>query len=138
MTNLNLSYEPYTLVIDTGSSDTWVASSAFRCVSLLDRTQLDQSECGFGKFYDPAEAGTYRSVQGYPFEVNYTDGEFLRGELGMEYLELAGLVERQVIGVVDEGWWMGDGASSGLIGLAYPHIASNAQQLNYSSVMFNM
>ena len=29
------------------------------------------------------------------------------------------LTVRQTIGVVERGWWMGDGISSGLMGLAY-------------------
>jgi aspergillopepsin I len=73
MTNVNLSFQPYTLVIDTGSSDTWVAASTFQCVSRFSETQLDQSACGFGKLYDAKSSDTRGNIEGYDFEVRYTD-----------------------------------------------------------------
>lgn len=138
MTTVNLSMQPYTLVIDTGSSDTWIASTTFQCVDQFALIRLQQSACGFGKLYEAQSSNTRGDIKGFDFEVRYTDGEFLHGNLTTEILELAGLVIRQVIGVVDMGWWMGDGASSGLLGLAYPGLASNSQSLNYTSVIFNL
>lgn len=86
---------------------------------------------------------SYSRLDGHVFKVQYTDGEFLSGEMGEEELIVGdegptALKVRQTIGVVEKGWWMGDGTSSGLMGLAYPTLASNVKALNYTSVVFSM
>jgi hypothetical protein len=47
---------------------------------------------------------------------------------------------RQMIGVVDEGYWNGDGISSGLMGLGFPALARgiNTGELLYTSVLYTM
>ncbi|KAF2680908.1 acid protease [Lentithecium fluviatile CBS 122367] len=65
---------------------------------------------------------------------------FLTGMMGTEELGIGGVIQdelkvRQTIGVVERGWRMGDGLSSGLMRLAYPMLASNYQDLNYTSVV---
>jgi hypothetical protein len=51
---------------------------------------------------------------------------------------IGGLQTRQTIGVVEQGWWIGDQISSGLMGLAYPILASGHRDLNYTSVVFSL
>lgn len=138
MTNITLAQQPYTLVIDTGSSDTWIASEAFQCQARTSRILLPQSSCGFGKLYNPDESATYVKIASHDFGVSYTDGEYLSGEMGTEELEIGGLETRQTIGVVERGWWLGDGISSGLMGLGYSTLASNVRDLNYTSVIFSL
>jgi aspergillopepsin I len=137
MTTVTFSSGPYNLVIDTGSSDTWVATSAFNCVS-MSGAALPQSQCGFGPLYNVTNSTSFSSISGNGFQVRYTDGEFLTGTMGSEDLSLGGLSVRQIVGVVDRGWWMGDGISSGLLGMAYPALASNVQALNYTSVIHTL
>ncbi|KAF1997298.1 LUC7-domain-containing protein [Amniculicola lignicola CBS 123094] len=43
MTNLTLGGNEYTFVIDTGSSDTWIASSSFECLSRTTSSPLPRS-----------------------------------------------------------------------------------------------
>ena len=140
MTNVTIGGSYYTLVIDTGSSDTWVASSSFACISRLTQTPLPQSACGFSTLYDQTLSPTYELGIKDGFEVNYTDGEFLSGDLGTEDLILGGLGIKQVIGVVEKGWWIGDGISSGLMGLAYSGLASgvDVKRLNYTGTIFSL
>ncbi|KAF1953788.1 acid protease [Byssothecium circinans] len=142
MINVTLAGKPYTLVIDTGSSDTWIASSTFQCLSKLSRAPLPQEACGFGKLYDKEDSSTFASIPTHTFGVRYTDGEFLLGELGKEVLGVGDKGEElkieQTIGVVERGWWSGDEISSGLMGLAYSALASNARELNYTSVVFSL
>ncbi|KAF2641084.1 acid protease [Massarina eburnea CBS 473.64] len=145
MTNVSLANKEYTLVIDTGSSDTWIASTEFVCLSKYSQTALPQGECGFGTLYDRVDSKTYEGIGGRAFGVRYTDGEFLVGELGRERLGFGGvgvggegLKVGQTIGVVERGWWGGDGISSGLMGLAYPTLASNSEELNYTSIVFSL
>jgi len=140
MANVTIGGSSYTLVIDTGSSDTWVASSSFACISRLTQTLLSQSACGFSTLYDQTLSPTYELGIKNGFGVNYTDGEFLSGDLGTEDLILGGLGIQQVIGVVEKGWWIGDGISSGLMGLAYSGLASGVDVggLNYTGTIFSL
>ncbi|KAF2734428.1 acid protease [Polyplosphaeria fusca] len=138
MTNLTLAGSPYTLVIDTGSSDTWVAGSGFQCLSRYARTPLRQESCGFGTLYGKEDSPTWSRIPTHDFQVRYTDGEYLTGDLGTEELTIGGLQVRQTIGVVEQGWWIGDQISSGLMGLAYPILASGHRDLNYTSVVFSL
>lgn len=162
MTNITLAGEPYTVVIDTGSSDTWVASSTFVCTSRFTRKRLPQRACGFGQLYDVENNANFTEIEDRKFSVRYSDGEYLNGDLGEEDLGIVGedgnyagflsdsrakayeritgqgLTVRQTIGVVKRGWWMGDSFSSGLMGLAYATLASNYKSLNYTTVPFSM
>ncbi|OAG00138.1 acid protease [Paraphaeosphaeria sporulosa] len=142
MTNVTLAGHPYTLILDTGSSDTWIAASGFTCTSRLSHARLPQESCGFGELYDVVDSTTYNPIPGRVFGVKYSDGEYLMGEMGVEELRMGdvdgskgGLTVRQTIGVVERGWWMGDGRSSGLMGLAFPTLASNYHDLNYTTVV---
>ena len=44
----------------------------------------------------------------------------------------------QTVGVVESGFWVGDGISSGLMGLAYSALVSGASELRYRSVMVSL
>ncbi|KAL5413243.1 hypothetical protein PMIN03_003841 [Paraphaeosphaeria minitans] len=142
MTNVTLAGHPYTLILDTGSSDTWIAASDFTCTGRISHARLPQRSCGFGELYDVVDSKTYDPIPGRAFGVKYSDGEYLMGEMGVEELRVGdvdggkgGLTVRQTIGVVERGWWMGDGRSSGLMGLAFPTLASNYRDLNYTTVV---
>ncbi|OAL52452.1 acid protease [Pyrenochaeta sp. DS3sAY3a] len=152
MVDVTLGGEALTLVIDSGSSDTWVASSTFKCLDPNMLLPMPASLCGFGGLYDAALSATWEAMPGVNFTVRYTGGEFLLGGLGTERFGIGGgstgagvgadggarMVVNQTIGVVEAGFWMGDGISSGLMGLAYSTIASGAQELGYTSVMFTL
>ena len=143
MANATLAGREYTFVIDTGSSDTWIATTTFGCINSARTAYIDQKRCGFGTLYDAAHSSTVRQIPNYSFGVEYSDGEFLSGDMATEQLGIGGINEdqlnvRQTIGVVQRGYWMGDGVSSGLLGLAYPALASNVDQLNYTTVVFTL
>ncbi|KAH7069869.1 aspartic peptidase domain-containing protein [Paraphoma chrysanthemicola] len=145
ITNATIAGRTYSFVIDSGSSDTWIVSSFFQCDDPDWPYPLDAAYCGFGSTYDASASSSYRPVD-FPFSVNYTGGEFLRGRMGTENFGIGGLSKggsaaanvRQMIGVVDEGYWFGDGVSSGLMGLGFPALAVgiNSKELNYTSVLF--
>jgi hypothetical protein len=147
MTDVTVGGQRFALVIDTGSSDTWVATTDFRCIDPDTGATLATQQCGFGPLYNRASSASYKSIN-YDFSVNYADGEFLSGDMGTENFGIGGVGRgqnpsvsvKQTIGTVDEGYWQGDGISSGLMGLAYPALANgvNSQALNYTSVMYTL
>lgn len=112
----------YTVVIDTGSSDTWLIQDAFQCqaVGYDPPVNISEDQCGFGLPYVPSAA--FRTIQDQAFNINYADGEKLSGSFGVEQMGVGGgLVFSQAIGVVDTASWIGDGRSSGLVGLGLSH-----------------
>lgn len=143
MTNITLAGHEYTAVIDTGSSDTWFPSSTFQCINPTLQAIVAQKRCGFGPLYDAKDSPSFLQITSHPFTVRYSDGEFMTGTMGIEDLGIGGVDEdqlkvKQTIGVAETGWWMGDGLSSGLMGLAYPTLASNAEGLNYTSIIWTL
>ncbi len=47
-------------------------------------------------------------------------------------------IVNQTVGVVQQGYWDGDGVSSGLMGLAYSRLASGSSAVGYESVIFTL
>ncbi|KAE8855087.1 hypothetical protein PTNB29_09338 [Pyrenophora teres f. teres] len=48
ITTITLSSQPFSVVLDTGSSDTWVASSSFQCLDPLSYAVIDTRNLGRG------------------------------------------------------------------------------------------
>ena len=109
----------YATVVDTGSSDPWLANDNFTCSDPVSEETIPPELCFFGPTYNPSESSTFEPVPDEFFRVGYASGETLTGQLGLETVELGGIqVTEQKFGVVDRAAWYGDGVSSGLIGLA--------------------
>lgn len=112
---------PFQAVIDTGSSDTWVAHNDFQCVTPGGKPTT-QETCSFGPLYNTSS--TFTEIPEKEFNISYVDGEFLNGVLGWERVTFAGATFNQTVGLVDYACWYGDEISSGLIGLAFPSLTS--------------
>ncbi|KAF1807976.1 acid protease [Eremomyces bilateralis CBS 781.70] len=134
----------FDLIMDTGSSDTWVASEHYICDDGFGH-DIGQDDCLFGPAYTPSP--TSQSVPGLTFNISYADGEFLDGQFVHENVALGGLeVEKQQIAIIDRAFWFGDNKSSGLMGLAYPELTnsfpngnvSRGNGQNYESLMFSL
>ena len=89
-TNITLAARSYTVVIDTGSSDTWVASSTFVCTDRHFPKVLSRRPCRFGQLYDAVDSETIQSIEGSTFGVRYADGEYLTGNMAVEDLGIGG------------------------------------------------
>lgn len=57
--------------------------------------------------------------------ISYADNEFLTGVVGYEAVTVGGMtVASQLIGLVTDAAWAGDGVNTGLLGLAYPALTA--------------
>lgn len=117
-TSITLGTQTFTVILDTGSSDTWVVEKNFTCLGSTAGSTADESDCGFGDTY--TIDSTFKQIEGEEFSIGYADGEMATGIMGTENVTLAGITVSQEIGVVDSALWFGDGTTSGLTGFAYP------------------
>ncbi|KAF2624518.1 acid protease [Macroventuria anomochaeta] len=128
MIRVTLGSRVYSLVIDTGSSDTWAAQAGLVCKDANGAT-VATSMYRFGPLYNTIVSQSYKAYNSrQAFGVNYTSG--------------AGYAPRQTInqkiGIVQQGYWDGDGTSSGLMGLAYSRLASGSSTIGYEAVIFSL
>ncbi|KAJ7351511.1 acid protease [Mycena albidolilacea] len=141
LVNITIGSQAFSVIVDTGSSDTWLAQKGFSCLNLTGHP-VPVSTCAFGT--QGFDSQLSKSFQAYPktiFDISYGDGEFLRGTAAFETVSIGGLtVKHQVIGVVSSAAWVGDGINSGLLGLAYPELTSvtNAgESMKYDPFFFS-
>ncbi|KAF5368298.1 hypothetical protein D9757_010525 [Collybiopsis confluens] len=125
LTNLTIGGQDFALIVDTGSSDTWVAKQGFSCFD-LSGTPVPTSNCAFGTDgFNTSASSTYSLIPNTNFNISYGDGEFLTGDMAFETLTIGGMtVPRQEIGIVTNAAWLGDGIDTGLMGLASPNLTS--------------
>jgi len=125
LTNVTVGGQHFSLIIDTGSSDTWVAQKGFNCFD-LDENPVPESTCAFGTAgFDTKASKTFQPFPNVSFNITYGDGEFLSGPVGFDTVTIGGLsVSHQEIGVPTLTAWEGDGINTGLIGLAFPGLTS--------------
>lgn len=121
LTRITVGGEDFMNVIDTGSADTWVAGSGFKCVSLRTKKEILPENCKFAKEYVPTKS--FVPIPDQHFNISYADGEYLNGVMGRETVRLGNItVDNQEVGIINLAAWNGDGISSGLIGLAFPSV----------------
>ncbi|KAM0723746.1 hypothetical protein Q7P37_000736 [Cladosporium fusiforme] len=117
--------QEFNVVIDTGSSDPWIATKDFECYDRYTGEALEEAACYFGPVYDPSTSPTYRNYPQRTLNLSYHDGETLNGHMGYETFTMGGIrVDDQIFGKVDYAAWNGDGVSSGLVGFAYRTLTS--------------
>jgi len=117
-TEITFGTETFESIVDTGSSDTWIIESGFKCVNISNSAPETEAFCNFGPTYNVTD--TFVQIPDENFNITYGDGEFLTGIIGTEEVTLAGITVEQTVALVNYAAWDGDGTTSGLIGLAYP------------------
>ena len=112
--------QEFYLVVDTGSSDPWVADTGFECYDPYSHDQINPEDCGFATPYDRTLSNTFTPIPNENFNITYADGEYLNGDMAYETISMGGItIARQKFAVVDYAAWYGDQHSSGLVGFAY-------------------
>ncbi|KIX98381.1 uncharacterized protein Z520_05682 [Fonsecaea multimorphosa CBS 102226] len=121
--NVTIGGETFPLLVDTGSSDTYVMKKGYRCFDKTNGTELPQSACLYGSAtYTPS--ATYSQIPNEIFGVQYGAG-IASGVLAHEEVTLAGItVKNATIAVANSSSPQGDGVNSGILGLAYPALTS--------------
>ncbi|KAK2607027.1 hypothetical protein N8I77_005736 [Diaporthe amygdali] len=120
--NVTLGTQELTLVLDTGSSDTWVFSNNTNCIGITgpDGEPIGDRMCTFGpRFQGDFPQGPYEHEH---FSTDYWRNQTVNGSLGQMDVTVGGVhVTNQTVGLADSAtWWLGSGRSSGVLGLAYP------------------
>ncbi|KAK6355192.1 hypothetical protein TWF696_004309 [Orbilia brochopaga] len=121
--------QDFKLLLDTGSSDTWVVTKPwYRCLgySIFEPDTIVEnppSYCAFGPGFDTRTSDTFQIVNenDTSFLTRYFDDSVVSGYLGEDIVDVSGVVVTQVIGIAN--WtleWQGDGETSGILGLGYP------------------
>ncbi|KAJ5518766.1 Peptidase aspartic catalytic [Penicillium expansum] len=111
--------QTFKLLVDTGSSDTYVVRNDFICINQTTNLEIPQADC---QHVSPGynESDTYRLIPNKMFGIQYGNG-IASGVMAYEDITLAGItVPGQAVGIVDHSNPMGDGINSGVLGLAYP------------------
>lgn len=122
--------QPFMLLVDTGSSDTWVVETGYTCIDSSDNSALPQSACGYAASYN--RTSTFTPIEDQTFGVKYGAG-IAMGTVGTEDLTMAGkTVTGQTVGIVNSTDDAdGDGIQSGILGLSYPSLTSAHPGTNY-------
>lgn len=94
-TEITFGTEQFSVIVDTGSSDTWMVETGFQCVDISTSAPLPESACGFGPTYNISK--TFVKIPNENFNITYGDGEFLTGILGYEEVTLAGITVNQTV-----------------------------------------
>jgi hypothetical protein len=114
--------DPMMVILDTGSSDTWVVKESFQCVDYAMQP-IDQAACGFGPTY--TDDFQYGAIPHNHMYTKYGDGEMAYGPMGYSDITVGHIkVKKQEVALVTVASWDGNNETSGVIGLAYPSLTN--------------
>lgn len=126
---VSIGTQSFDLLIDTGSSDTWVADSFFNCLSTesYGYYPLKQASCGLQPtFVRSSSDSSVVFVEDKHFSVNYADGSSASGPIADAFVSLSdGLSFSSYVGIATNvAWRLGKNNTSGILGLGYSGLTS--------------
>lgn len=111
------------LIIDTGSSDTWAVQKNFQCIDYSGEF-LPQEICGFGEAYPETFQYGLTDPETHMF-IQYGDGEVVTGPMGFLDVAIGNItVQKQQVCLANTAYWYGNNQTSGLMGLAFPALTN--------------
>ncbi|TFK47449.1 acid protease [Heliocybe sulcata] len=114
----------YNVILDTGSSDLWLASSSCTTCATASGATTASASSNSIPLFDPSSSSTFKNLT-TPFSIQYASGE-ASGSLGQDTVQMAGFqVTSQTFGVCDEANGVLTSPLSGLMGLAWQSLASS-------------
>jgi hypothetical protein len=132
--NVTIGHETRVLILDTGSSDTWVIEPNYACFNQTTYAVVNHSVCDFGPGLSPSD--NFQQIPDVNLNATYGQGTTINGILGYETLNLAGLdITEQEIGYGTDLYWpgYGDGTTSGILGMAFGNLTSQYSGTNFSA-----
>ncbi|KAI5924328.1 aspartic peptidase domain-containing protein [Camillea tinctor] len=108
--------EPYYMIPDTGSSDTWVVREGYTCLDPYYGQEVAPEVCDFGPLFRGDFPGG--RIEDQNLNISYLSGDYLNGDMGFGDITVANItVPSQQFALVDVAAFGGDGVSSGILGL---------------------
>ncbi|KAF7343130.1 Acid protease [Mycena venus] len=124
LTDVTIGGQNFSLLIDTGSSDTYVVQKGFNC-SDAQGDPLPQASCQFGTAgFDTEASKTFKPFPNVIYHNIFGDGNTLTGPVGFDTVTIGGLAVTQEIAVPTLAVHTGDNISSGILGLAFPRLTN--------------
>ena len=118
---------PRYLLLDTGSSDTWMISPDFQCLN-VSFLPVPTAQCNFG---DPYTGPDIRQIRNETYAQEYGTGESMTGPFGYADVAIAGLhIKSQKVALVNRGYLIGDHVRSGVVGVAPRAVGALYQNTN--------
>lgn len=115
--------QTFMLLVDTGSSDTYVMQTGFTCINSTSNLIIPEGDCEYSQ-ETYRKSKTYRKISNEIFGVEYGAG-LASGSMVYEEVSIGGItVKSQKTAIANDSNPMGDGVNSGLLGLAYLSITS--------------
>ncbi|KAK6951893.1 hypothetical protein Daesc_006418 [Daldinia eschscholtzii] len=108
--------DEFSLVPDTGSSDTWVVADGFKCLAPFSGLEIPREDCGLGTpFKGDFPDGKIDNIN---LNISYESGEYINGPMGFANITVANVtVPKQQFALVNVAAFQGDEVSSGILGL---------------------
>ncbi|KAI1150808.1 aspartic peptidase domain-containing protein [Nemania diffusa] len=108
--------EPYYMIPDTGSSDTWIVQDGFKCIDPFFAEEVPPEYCQFGPQFKGDFPGG--KIENQNLNISYLSGDYLNGNMGYADITVANItVPKQQFALVNVASFSGDTISSGILGL---------------------